>query len=124
MIRLAIAAIVGVILFAASPDIIQSRGIAVLEIVSSPGYSGCGRCWRRWNFVEHHSTVYDSDVHQISNNAWIGRKCMFPLCEKCWQALNPQERLPYYRHLWEQWEKSSPGYANWSGIEQAVLEGF
>jgi hypothetical protein len=30
-------------------------------------------------------------------------KGCLPLCEACWADLTPQERLPFYRVLWDRW---------------------
>lgn len=82
----------------------------VIERLAAPGYSTCGKCNRPWKFVKGHSTPYTES------------KGCFPLCEKCWTDLKtPYARLPYYRELWESWEKSSPGYADWELIEEAVM---
>lgn len=73
------------------------------------GYSWCGRCETPWRFVQGHSTSYTE-----------GRAC-FPLCEKCWSDLTINERLPYYRELWEKWDE---GYAEWENIRAAVEQGL
>lgn len=48
---------------------------------------------------------------------------MFPLCEQCWSELTPQNRLPFYRVLFEQWRFLGSEYHEWADIERAVLEG-
>lgn len=55
------------------------------------GYGWCYRCEDTWDRVEGHSTPYGN-----------GRGC-FPLCESCWAALTPEERVPYYDMLWVKW---------------------
>jgi hypothetical protein len=78
----------------------------------APGYSWCFRCETPWLFVPNHTTDYRPD------------KGCFALCEKCWQELTPQQRLPYYRQLWEHWNQSGLSEAEeWQEIEMAVLEG-
>ncbi len=78
----------------------------------APGYSWCFRCETPWLFVKGHDTKYSPD-----------RAC-FPLCEKCWGELTPDERLPYYRQLWEHWKDvSSVDGKEWPAIEAAVLAG-
>lgn len=88
----------------------------------SPGLSACGRCGMSWNKTKHHST----DVNELGG--------MFPLCEKCWKDLTPQDRLPYYRKLYESWLRTKPETLpdgtpykgpnmTWEEIETAVLAG-
>lgn len=78
----------------------------------SPSYSCCGRCRCTWRFVREHQTDYTPTAG------------CFPLCEWCWQRLTPQERLPYYRQLWNSWElRGSVEDRDWNAIEQAVLVG-
>ena len=77
----------------------------------SPGIATCRYCNMPWTVVYHHNTNY-------------GNRGCFPLCELCWQTLTIDERLPYYRELWESW-----GWDNWDKdrswekIEAAVREG-
>lgn len=74
------------------------------------GYGTCLRCVEPWSKVEGHSTSYGR-----------GMQSCFPLCEPCWQALSPEQRLPYYQILiLEVWEN---GEADWPSIKQAVLDG-
>ena len=79
-----------------------------------PGHSFCLRCRTAWGTVAEHSTRF------ATNSG------MFPLCELCWAELTPQERLPFYRVLWEQWHMAARGKAytvdaEWPDIEKAVL---
>jgi len=77
-----------------------------------PGYGCCGRCQTVWALVKGHSTDYKP-----------GLGC-FPLCEKCWKALVPETRLPYYRQLWEEWKRwGEQDESEWQAIEAAVLAG-
>jgi len=86
-----------------------------------PMYSACGRCGMPCNVTKNHVT----SVTEISG--------IFPLCENCWKYLTPQDRLPYYRKLYESWLKTmpetlpdgSPAKLNmiWEEIEAAVLAG-
>ncbi len=55
---------------------------------------------------------------------------MFPLCERCWSGLSPEERLPHYRTMWQSWldVATDDNYlaeleALWPSIERAVLAG-
>jgi hypothetical protein len=84
------------------------RILGLLSRLVSFGYSSCGRCGITWNFVKHHSTMY---------NRGSG---MFPLCEYCWSQLTPEERLPFYRDLYYKWHDER---INWNDIEKAVLSG-
>jgi len=61
-------------------------------------YGECGHCGRTWDKVRGHSTLID------------GRTGMFPLCEDCWKAMTPQERLPYYFALYSSWVPDSIRY--------------
>lgn len=63
----------------------------------------CLRCNTPWG--EHHNTMFTSN------------KGVFPLCQKCWSKLSPEERLPYYERLVRRWMKEIPV------ISKAVLEG-
>ena len=73
-------------------------------------YGNCGYCGRTWDKVEHHNTRITEHVG------------MFPLCEECWRALTPEQRLPYYRALYSSWlPYGLPLPYTWEQIEQAVL---
>lgn len=88
--------------------------IGKISQLLSPGYSACGKCHTTWRFVKDHTTPYSQ----------MG--AMFPLCEQCWHELTPDERLPFYRDLWDLWNSYSfPDYIPppWSDIEAAVLAG-
>lgn len=89
----------------------QVAANATIDQAIHPQYGHCGKCGLTWATVEGHSTRYTES------------EGMFPLCEKCWSELTPEQRLPYYRSLWESWEREIPGHANWNDIEKAVLEG-
>ncbi len=79
----------------------------------SPGYSACGCCGTTWRFVKEHVTYYTK---------YSG---MFPLCEKCWRAKTPLERLQFYHLLWMEWANTtySQSPPDWDTIEAAVLAG-
>lgn len=77
---------------------------AIAERLLHPGYSHCYRCGRPWACVEGHSTPYAD-----------GSAC-FPLCEGCWGALTPQDRLPFYRQLFVDWRRQG------SRVPLAVIE--
>lgn len=77
------------------------------------GHGTCGRCGRPWCRVDEHTTPYS-----------MTSGC-FPLCEPCWAALTPEERLPYYETLIARWNAGdhpiSPETAD--DIRCAVLAG-
>jgi hypothetical protein len=79
----------------------------------SPGYSWCHRCLTAWRFVRWHSTTYHIKGHGC-----------FPLCEKCWRELTPEQRLPFYRELWVEWGMPTDEHHNWPDIAYAVLKGY
>ena len=72
--------------------------------------SRCGRCHLPWWITSYHITDFTSQ-----------RGC-FPLCENCWRDLVPQQRLPYYRKLLDQWEDADPT-RTWEQMKRAVEEG-
>ncbi len=74
-----------------------------------PKYSSCGECNTTWNIVKPHCTSYTKN------------KGCFPLCEKCWNKLTIEERLPHYKKMWERWRTSDK--EEWTKIEKAVWDG-
>jgi len=70
----------------------RPRPIWRLRTRLSPYFSRCGRCGFSWNVVAGHDTPYST------------HSACFPLCEGCWRALMPEERLPFYLALMDQWE--------------------
>ena len=81
------------------------RIVGVLSQILFPHYGSCGRCGRTWNICKGHSTQYTSSCG------------MFPLCESCWVELTIEDRLPYYRKLFDRWERNE---TIWNSIESAV----
>lgn len=82
------------------------------RLISAPGYSWCHRCHTTWAYVTPHQTRYSDN-----------RAC-FPLCEKCWADLTPEQQMPYYEKLlteWAQFNPVDPDVAN--QIRAAVLAG-
>lgn len=75
----------------------------------APGYGHCGRCKTNWHYCHGHST----EVADTGSG-------MFPLCELCWKELSPEERLPYYKAVFESWEVEHRPY-QWEQLEKAVL---
>jgi len=81
-----------------------------------PSYGTCGRCGLPWSVCNGHITNYSP--HQ---------GC-FPLCEDCWNETTIEERIPYYRQLYDRWLSSRESLnvklnAKWEEIESAVLAG-
>lgn len=74
-------------------------------------FSRCGRCDRSWKWVEGHTTEYESDIG------------CFPLCERCWKELTPQQRLPYYRTWFDSTDSLKDDQQVWAAIQAAVLAG-
>lgn len=54
-------------------------------------YSGCRRCGDTWNWKERHATPYAEGYS------------MFPLCQECWEQLDPAGRMPFYMRLVDDW---------------------
>ncbi len=80
--------------------------------------STCSRCHRFWSEVSLHETPYKFVGH-------IQVATCFPLCEQCWQELTPETRLPYYRALFETWERFGPQPTEtWLLIDEAVRKGL
>ncbi len=78
----------------------------------SPRYSSCGRCNMTWDYVDGHDTKYSETMG------------CFPLCERCWGELTIEERLPYYKALWIEWDKFRvTDQETWEQIKKAVLAG-
>ena len=74
-----------------------------------PGYSHCGKCRTNWMFVDGHSTTVPGTGGG-----------MFPLCEQCWGELTPEQRLPYYRAVYNGWGDHQP--FTWAQLESAVRD--
>lgn len=60
------------------------------------GYGGCYRCGDTWDWTKSHDTPYTA------------ASACFPLCERCWAALTPTERLPFYDLLVNEWIRQVP----------------
>lgn len=91
-------------------------------------YSTCERCGRPWCLCQSHETEYwRASNAELKSDIAVAAMGMFPLCEDCWKELSPQERLPFYRSLFDSWrgnilEQNLP-YHKWELIEAAVLKG-
>ena len=85
------------------------------------GIGACGRCKTGWD------TADQDGVKGHATRYCDGSSC-FPLCETCWRDLTPEQRLPYYRELFETWADQLPhDYAHttcWPAIEAAVKAGL
>jgi len=87
------------------------------ERLWSPGFGYCFRCGRSWSEAITHDTSFEK-----------GHSC-FSLCENCWSALTPEERIPYYDRLVELWIEQNPDntvdyYRQRDLIRQAVMMGL
>lgn len=82
----------------------------------TPRYSHCYRCQTTWGFVEGHSTYFSepSGVRSAASG-------YFPLCEACWHELSPQERLPFYRRLFDSYPRDAYPESFWPIWERTVL---
>jgi len=86
--------------------------IGIGSRILHPSTTACMRCWRSWEIVKSHATHYRN-----------GQGC-FPLCEECWQELTPEQRLPFYRKLYNVWIRTpSAGLPAFQEIKDAVLAG-
>lgn len=76
------------------------------------GIGSCYACELPWSIVKEHTTYYGS-----------GAGC-FPLCQMCWEMLNPNQRLPFYERLFMEWERQGCDRDEnvWNSIKDAVLE--
>jgi hypothetical protein len=72
----------------------------------SRGFGWCRRCHTTWRFVEPHVTNVD------------GTRGCFALCEKCWRELTAEERVVFYRRLFDEWNAPQ---TEWREIRHAVL---
>jgi len=88
---------------------LQERKVAgFIAAPFSSGYGSCGRCGRTWNICKFHSTMYSETDG------------CFTLCEDCWLDLSPDERLPYYKNLMNEWNADS---AKRASVYLAVSQG-
>jgi hypothetical protein len=78
--------------------------IGRISQILAPRYGYCLKCKTTWKFVKHHTTMITSEHG------------MFPLCQKCWQETSVEDRLPFYRKLWDRWERSF----TWEDVSAAV----
>jgi hypothetical protein len=91
----------------------MNRRIGRIGQLLAPSYGFCKKCKTPWRFVREHTTSYGTR----------GRGC-FPLCQKCWDELTPQTRLPFYRALVMSWKHfDEPVEQTWAQLQEAVLAG-
>lgn len=88
----------------------KNKRIGKISQVFAPGLGACYACHTTWDFVNGHSTAYDEDSG------------MFPLCEACWAERSKEERLPFYRQLWEHWQSVGRSNVPWWKIKKAVMD--
>lgn len=78
----------------------------------APGFGACLRCMTPWRFVREHITRYTPSSG------------CFPLCEKCWAEMTPEQRRTYYVELIAMWEMTEPVEgAKRAAVLAAVAEG-
>lgn len=85
-----------------SPDAAFVRARAWLSRVLAPHLSYCYRCRTSfWGPIknEHHTTTYETREG--------GSSGCYPLCENCWSALTPKERMPFYDALVNEWMRQA-----------------
>ena len=83
------------------------------NFVSTSGVCLC--CGLGWDVVPYHSTPFG------------GRgSAPFPLCEVCWAAMTPDERLPFYGVLMAEWVRQGTDKTEveFDEIRAAVLAGL
>jgi hypothetical protein len=90
------------------PLSIRERILAFCERLLASEFSTCHRCRRPWKYVVPHPTHYA-----------FNQLC-YPLCEDCWEILDPPERLPYYKQLWLEWQAKEIDVP-WTVIHAACL---
>lgn len=94
----------------------------------APGFSSCHRCDTCWHFVREHCTDYEIEPSgpvegEQASFQVTGSGC-FPLCQWCWEELTPDERMPYYKQLWDSWAQwGERDEKQWFAIQEAVLRG-
>lgn len=88
------------------------KRLAELVESSYPGKNDCRRCGLTEQLISLHGTMYGL-THGVS-----------VLCEKCWQELTAEEKLPYYRAAFDSWDKDWAVPVRWEIIKKAVLAGI
>lgn len=80
------------------------------------GSGWCQRCNLNWQVTTHHTTWFLEDE--------TGGHGVSPLCEDCWQECTVEERLVFYRLLWDEYAVESSDYEQeWPLVEKAVRAG-
>jgi hypothetical protein len=98
-----------------SLDGISSPLMSRIWVIAREGETGYGRCYqchRNWKLCRAHSTDFNRESG------------CFPLCQECWQELDVEGRLVYYRQLWQDWNREDTyPLEEWTQIEAAVRQG-
>lgn len=96
--------------------------LSYILAVKEPQYIpyACLRCRKSWNElrqseVQMHGTTYEWTCGFSSRG-------IVALCETCWAMLTPEERLPYYRVIYDLPFGGWNDQVDWKIIEQAVLQ--
>ncbi len=89
---------------------LSQRVIGWLQQFMALGYSTCECCGRPWRYAEEHTTYFSASTG------------CFPLCETCWKAMTPPQRVAFYWRLHRGW-RWSKFEREWPLIKTAVLQG-
>lgn len=83
------------------------------------GRGGCKCCGDRWSWKTRHTTRYTFLIPGASV-----LRTQAPLCNECWAALLPNQRLEMYRnHCSELEEKKEFSFSKeWKALARTVLE--
>lgn len=76
----------------------------------------CSKCGIEIDFMNGHKMMYSDE------------RGILVLCEKCWSGMTPRQRLPYYRGVFDDWQKYPEVKADappelWITISNAVISG-
>ena len=74
----------------------------------------CGRCQRPWKTGDRPGVRSHSTPTSLSGGC-------HPLCVTCWRELTPEQRLPYYRDLWHEWNEYVSNDMPWEVMQAACL---
>src|SRR6266699_2498920 len=66
---------------------------AIIRLVAPPSYGSCLCCGISWWLKGWHSTNFSDS------------EGCFPLCEFCWSRMTPDQRLPFYEYLINEWQQ-------------------
>lgn len=99
--------------------------------------SNCIVLWQSWSDYEQERNTSGGrgrcmrcaaiNTKPMHTTEWMNHNA-FVLCEECWQALTPEQRVPFYTMLWAVWVGQSPQdidkyISEWPAMCAAVLAG-